>query len=619
MICAMTRVALLAATGLVVLACGCKSAREQRELADRNAAAIIAEKQQAAFGKTEAFTVERPSDTLRRKLLESQGLPYVSDASLGTDRLEPPPNWPEKDYPVRTQPPAEPWQQADPYPLSLLEALQVGARNSRDYQLAKEDVFRSALELDLQRNNFSWIGSGSVSGDATADLADGGESGLTGAGDLGVTRLLKTGALIAGSIGIDLVKLLTGSHGSSLGLFGDASITIPLLRGAGRDVVTEPLTQAERNVIYALQDFEHFKRSFAVSVASDYLGVLRQLDRARNEEENYRNLVVLSRRSRALAAAGRLSGVEVDQARQNELRARDSWIVALQAYENGLDRLKDSLGLPPDARVDLQRDELTRMADAVREHFPEQAQAGGGIETGAVPGANAPVTLAPPDEKDKGRYELPEGEALRLAFENRQDLKVLQGRVYDAQRKVVVAANALLAGLTLVGNASFGESRSLSTADLGDARLDPSKGLYVAGLLLDLPLERTAERDAYRLSYVNLEDAVMNLQAEEDGIKLDVRATLRQMLQTRESVRIQLEAVRLAKDRVESTNLFLEAGRVQIRDVLDAQESYLSAQNALTAAFLSYRVAELELQRDMGVLQVDAQGLWTEYAQDVHE
>jgi len=91
------------------------------------------------------------------------------------------------------------------------------------------------------------------------------------------------------------------------------------------------------------------------------------------------------------------------------------------------------------------------------------------------------------------------------------------------------------------------------------------------------------------------------------------------MLQTRESVRIQLEAVRLARDRVASTNLFLEAGRVQVRDVLDAQDSYLSAQNALTAAFVSYRIAELELQRDMGVLQVDAKGLWTEYAQDVHE
>ena len=51
--------------------------------------------------------------------------------------------------------------------------------------------------------------------------------------------------------------------------------------------------------------------------------------------------------------------------------------------------------------------------------------------------------------------------------------------------------------------------------------------------------------------------------------------------------------------------MFLEAGRAEIRDLLESQEDLLSAQNELTAAIISYRVAELELQRDMGVLQVN--------------
>ena len=65
-----------------------------------------------------------------------------------------------------------------------------------------------------------------------------------------------------------------------------------------------------------------------------------------------------------------------------------------------------------------------------------------------------------------------------------------------------------------------------------------------------------------------------------------------------------------------STNLFLEAGRAEVRDVLDAQRSLLQAQNALTDALVSYRVSTLEMQRDMGVLQVDSEGLWTEYEPD---
>ena len=43
----------------------------------------------------------------------------------------------------------------DPLKLSLVEALQVSARNSRDYQGRKEDVFRAALDLEVVRKVFA--------------------------------------------------------------------------------------------------------------------------------------------------------------------------------------------------------------------------------------------------------------------------------------------------------------------------------------------------------------------------------------------------------------------------------------------------------------------------------
>jgi len=79
---------------------------------------------------------------------------------------------------------------------------------------------------------------------------------------------------------------------------------------------------------------------------------------------------------------------------------------------------------------------------------------------------------------------------------------------------------------------------------------------------------------------------------------------------------VSLGVSEVARRRVDSTDLFLQAGRAQIRDLLEAQESLISAQNALTAALVAYRVTELELQRDMGVLHVDANGLWQEYQPD---
>ena len=49
---------------------------------------------------------------------------------------------------------------------------------------------------------------------------------------------------------------------------------MPLLRGSGSTIVAEPLTQAERDVVYSLLDFERFKKSIAVRVASEYLSKL---------------------------------------------------------------------------------------------------------------------------------------------------------------------------------------------------------------------------------------------------------------------------------------------------------------------------------------------------------
>ncbi len=62
-----------------------------------------------------------------------------------------------------------------------------------------------------------------------------------------------------------------------------------------------------------------------------------------------------------------------------------------------------------------------------------------------------------------------------------------------------------------------------------------------------------------------------------------------------------------------STNLFLQAGRAQIRDLLESQEALLSAQNSLNAAIVNYRIADLAFKRDLGLLEVNEKGLWTEY------
>ncbi|MDY7011654.1 MAG: TolC family protein [Planctomycetota bacterium] len=602
----------------ICLLAGCQPANYRRE-ADKSAYGIIGRAQKKVLGRTEPFTVETPADTLRRKLLLGQNLPHASPVSVGADHLTPVRHWPEKNYPPRQvdSPNKAPWLNERPLKISLADALRIAARNNREYQSQKEDVFRTALALDLEANEFRNLLFADAESESSIDYT--GEKpvkGLTNTGSASWERRLKNGTLLTAQFAVDLVKLLTTDHSSSLGLFADATITIPLLRGSGRHVVTEPLTQAEREVVYSLQTFARFKRTLAVSIASEYLSVLQQLDQVRNDEAHYRRLIASTRRTRALADAGRLPEMQVGQALQNELSARDRWITAQQTYARRLDSFKISLGLPTDANIDLDRDELDRLGKTVSTDRGVSATTRpAGADSGQVTSlpSDESLKLARPTLEGGGPLEMKAENAVSIALGNRLDLYTALGRVYDAQRQVVVSADALKAGLTLTGSGQAGSSRTLGSAGLPNAHLRPEKGVYTAGILLDLPLERTAERNAYRNSFIALEQAIRDVQELEDQIKLQVRNALRNLLREREGYVIQNQAVALARRRVESTELFLQAGRAEIRDLLEAQESLVSAENALTAAIVSYRVAELELQRDMGVLEVDEKGKWREY------
>ena len=415
---------LAAASAAAVAAGGCLSPRQAAEDADAAAYDIIEQKQKAALGRVEPFTIERPEDLLRRRLMLDQQLPAAGAAGFGRAFLPEVPKEPEgvspnaplpagaqvvsrpavrvtgvnrftlatdlflnqiglppaAEQPAVRQPgvgialgPAAPVA-ADVEPptlvISLVDALLIGARNSRDYQQEKEDVYLTALDLDLERDRFEFRFAAGLDADLVSDQndADGSDvfnaedrTGLIVSPSIGIDKAFKSGAVLTSRIGVDVAQLLTGDTESSFGLLADASLTIPLLQGAGVEVVTEPLQQSERDAIYAIWDFERFKRVFAVNVTTRYYGVLQSLDSIANARGTYERLRLNSRRSRALFEAGQLPAVQVDQVVSNELRAYERVISAEQRFEQSLDEFKVFLGLPPDARVALDPAELERL------------------------------------------------------------------------------------------------------------------------------------------------------------------------------------------------------------------------------------------------------------------
>ncbi len=111
-------------------------------------------------------------------------------------------------------------------------------------------------------------------------------------------------------------------------------------------------------------------------------------------------------------------------------------------------------------------------------------------------------------------------EASAYARQNRLDLMNQRGQVVDAWRQVGVTANALRAGLTVTASAN------LATQPLADAPVDfrASASTYTAGVQFDGPLNRMAERNAYRASQIAYQQARRNFMAAEDGIEAQIRS-----------------------------------------------------------------------------------------------
>ena len=95
-----------------------------------------------------------------------------------------------------------------------------------------------------------------------------------------------------------------------------------------------------------------------------------------------------------------------------------------------------------------------------------------------------------------------------------------------------------------------------------------------------------------------------------DEVKLDVRRAYRGLLEAAEQYRIRKNSLELAESRVESTNLLLLAGRAITRDLLEAQDSLIEAQNSLTNAIVAHLIAKLNFFKDIGVLEVRPDGMW---------
>lgn len=503
--------------------------------------------------------------------------------------------------------------------LTLAQAVAMATAHSRQYQLEKELLYTTALDLRLARHVFEPQPFGVIGGQYEKQ----GEDENIGAfGSAGFEQMLTSGTVFTSSVTAAWVEVLSGNSQSGLRTLINATITQPLLRGSNSEIVMEKLTQAERDTLYQIRSFNRFRKSFVVSIISQYYRLVQLYDGMKNAEMNCTILSQVYARAEKLSNAGRLPRFELDQANQDILEAQDDYSQAQRDYQQTLDDFKLFLSLPatadikvdenelknlrlykselPDAKTDRQDDdELLELIqpDALKsererydENYYKQLQA----------------ALSTKDSNDcewigKDEAVFSNEDITKTVLTLRLDLANIKDQIDDAKRKVNVASDNLRAGLNLVAGSDIvsGENAELSLFD--------SFGL---GLALDLPLDRMAEANEYRKSMINLTQRQRDCQEAFDSVVLEVRRAYRKFVEASRRFKIQSESLDLARQRFKNTFLLLEHKRADIRDVLDAQEDLLDAQNAVTDTMVDHAIATLEFYRDMGVLQVRSDGMW---------
>ncbi|HKB37496.1 MAG TPA: hypothetical protein VKD72_13700, partial [Gemmataceae bacterium] len=336
-----------------------------------------------------------------------------------------------------------------PFRMTLDQAVELGVINSREFQDRREDLYLQALPVTAERFAFSsqFFATEQLIRERLGKFFPGGPANRwVSNSTLGFTKLFSTGALLmlqfANNTVIELANP-TRRHTISQSTI-DLDIVQPLLRGGGRAVTLEPLTLAERNLLYEIRDYAHFRKQFYVNIAAgiDVGGISVGTTRFRNrplgffngvglifgaqlkpgsgfafgvpasgnatpsgflptllnaaqlviEQENVRQLERYLRLFRGYEEGGDISALQVQLVESQLLQGRNFLFTENQQLLDTLDRLKLQLGIPvniplelDDSPVEPQSRQMGRFRRIINE-FETLREAANRPETIGAPG-----------------------------------------------------------------------------------------------------------------------------------------------------------------------------------------------------------------------------------------
>ncbi len=458
--------------------------------------------------------------------------------------------------------------------ISLADALNFAVHRNRNYLLQKEVVYLSALDLTLTRQNFSPILSGGGSSTLDRTKVTNGVNNLvntgtlTTSGDLGLGVLTRTGARLATDLTTDFVRFFTGGldSGNSRVAF---TLTQPLLRGSGYLAASEALTQGERTVLYNIRTFTQQRKTFAVDVATQYFRAIQSRETAKNAHLGYMAFNNNVERQRTMFENGQGSYSQLGQLLQGQINFERSWTNAIRNYEQAIDDLKITLGLPVTERIMLEYKDL----DSLK-------------------------ILTPSGSLD---------EAIQTALTTRLDLWNNRDRVEDTTRRALIAKQDLLPSL----NATVSH-RLLDDPNRNDFQIQTGNRGTTLGLTSDFNLNLKPERNSLRAAMIAEQRTRRELELAEEQVRNAVRTAWRDLEVARKQYEFAQRGMEISQKRLEVEEAFAAVGQGTARDLVEAQRDINSARDLMVSTRINHNLVRLQLWRDMGVLFIEKDGSWVD-------
>lgn len=372
----------------------------------------------------------------------------------------------------------------------------------------------------------------------------------------------------------------------------DAGLTLafdmPLLGGRGREVTTEALLLARRELEISWGDLQQQAALTLETVEGAYWDVLaarQALDVERQALERAEDLLVLNRKK---VEVGTLAPIEITQAEAGVASQVEQVLLAEVALENAEDELLRLLAVP--SASSLWSDPVVLVDRPV--FVPVEVD----LERAIEEALRSRPEMAAVQQRLQNR-ELSERVA-RRGLRHDLDLNLRYTALGDNDNSLLLPGPDMMFGTI---DDVFLPSRG-STGDAFSEIPENENYTWTAGLTYRLPIGNRADRATYRIAQLSREQAEVAVEQQELTIRVEVRAAAREVESAVQRVEAAQKNVELQREKLEAEQKKFENGMSTSFEVLTFQNDLADAELSLIRAQLDYLTALAGLQRAQGTL-----------------